>query len=105
MLKDSALQQMWRNYQILVADVKEALIPGAWSCAQCSYRHQDASPGVDDLSVPLHCPNDQTVLHRMTWKEDYERLSLRLREVTDELRRLKAQKTTCCNSAIINRSA
>lgn len=85
----------------LEAEVKDALecvyIPGVWACNQCKFQLiasnlyvQDGTIGPDTDTVPL-CPNDGTLMRRVTWKERVSGLDKYAGERLNEIDTLKAE--------------
>lgn len=81
-----------------LAEANEAVyVPGSWKCPQCpfgqvnSYLHlQSGTIGPNTDAVPL-CPNDGSLMKRVTWKEYFADTNKRLGEELDLVDSLKAK--------------
>lgn len=80
----------------VLEDVSALYVPGVWRCVRCSFELMQSNLNANDGTVTARdtpgdkCPNCDTGLWRVSWKDWATETAKRLDETWDELHALKA---------------
>ena len=80
----------------VLEDVSALYVPGVWRCVKCNFELMQSNINAQDGTVTARdtpgdkCPNCDTALWRVSWKDWATETAKRLDETWDELQGLKA---------------